>query len=233
MVTIIFKFMNATWIEADNLTVKDMGLLIDKDEKIMYVWEGKYVSLKTSIAAKEVLSSKRAEYPLYKVRSVKKEMPEHISDILNTIIIKSEEEDLNEYKKNSKIDLFQRILALFTFLVVLFVVIRLIVTINFDEFSTSAQFDILFPSDLNYSRFMQNNLILSLLSLILLTSLQVLYFLTKSVVNIIFTNISIILLLYHLIWTWNFQGSIIILGIACLTLIPTLFLPLKKPKTNI
>jgi hypothetical protein len=233
MVTIIFKFMNATWIEADNLTVKDMGLLIDKDEKIMYVWEGKYVSLKTSTAAKEVLSRKRAEYPLYKVRSVKKEMPEHISDILNTIIIKSEEEDLNEYKKNSKIDLFQKILSLFTFLVLLFVVIRLIVSLNFNEFSISAQFDILFPSDLNYSRFMQNNLILSILSLILLTSLQVLYFLTKSVVNIIFTNISIILLIYHLIWTWNFQGSIVILGIASLIMIPTLFLPSKKPKTKI
>jgi len=233
MVTIIFKFMNATWIEADNLTVKDIGLLIDKDEKIMYVWEGKYVSLITSMAAKEVLSRKKAEYPLYKVRSVKKEMPEHINDILSTIITKSEEDDLIEYKNSSKVDLFQRILALFTFLVLLFIVIRLIATLNFNEFSISAQFNILFPSDLNYSRFMQNNLILSIFSLILLTSLQVLYFLTKSVVNIIFTNISIILLIYHLIWTWNFQGSIIILGIVCLTMIPTLFLPSKKPKTNI
>ena len=233
MVTIIFKFMNATWIEAENLTVKDIGLLIDKDEKIMYVWEGKYVSLKTSMAAKEVLSRKKAKYPLYKVRSVKKEMPEHINDILSTIITKSEEEDLIKYKESSKIDLFQRILALFTFLMLLFVVIRLIATLNFDEFNISTQFNILFPSDLNYSRFMQNNLILSILSLILLTSLQVLYFLTKSVVNIIFTNISIILLIYNLIWTWNFQGSVVILGIAGLIMIPTLFLPSKKTKPNI
>ena len=31
MVTIIFKFMNAAWIESEHLTEKDMGLLIDKD----------------------------------------------------------------------------------------------------------------------------------------------------------------------------------------------------------
>ena len=60
LVTIIFKFMNATWIEAENLTEKDMGLLIDKDEKIMYVLEGKYVTSKTSVEVKKVLSRKKA-----------------------------------------------------------------------------------------------------------------------------------------------------------------------------
>jgi len=233
LVTIIFKFMNAAWIESEHLTEKDMGLLIDKDEKIMYVWEGKYVTSKTSMEAKEVISRKKAEYPFYKVRSVRKENPEHIKEILNTLINKTEEEELNEYKKNSKIDIFQKVLALFTFLLLLFVVIRLSITLNFNDFNISSQFNYLFQSDSNYSRFMQNNLILSILSLLILTSLQFLYFLTKSVVNIIFTSISMILLLYHMIWTWNFQGSIIILGIVCLILIPTLFLPSKKTKTNI
>ena len=233
MVTIIFKFMNAAWIEAENLTEKDMGLLIDKDEKIMYVWEGKYITYKTSMEAKEVLSRKKAEYPFYKVRSIRKESPEHIKDILNTILNKSEEDELAEYKKNSKIDLFQKVLALFTFLLLLFALIRLSITLNFNEFSISAQFNDLFLLDSDYSQFMQNNLILSILSLILLTSLEILYFLTKSVLNIIFTNISIILLLYHIIWKWNFQGSIIILGVASLILIPTLFLTSKNTKTNI
>jgi len=52
--------MNATWIEAENLTENDMGLLIDKDEKIMYVWEGKYFTSKTSVEVKKVLSRKKA-----------------------------------------------------------------------------------------------------------------------------------------------------------------------------
>ena len=233
MVTIIFKFVNATWIETEYLTEKDMGLLIDKDEKIMYVWEGKYVTPKTSMYAKEALSRKKAEYPFYKVISIRKESPEHIKDILQTIINKSDEEELAKYKKNSKIDLFQKILALFTFLLLLFTVIRLSIILNFNDFSISAQFNVLFPFVSNYSRFMQNNLILSILSLILLISLEILYFLTKSVLNIIFTNISIILLLYLIIWKWNFQGSIIILGVASLFLIPTLFLTSKKTKTNI
>ena len=233
MVTIIFKFVNATWIEAENLTEKDMGLLIDNDEKIMYVWEGKYITAKTSMEAKEVLSRKKAEYPFYKVISIRKESPEHIKDILNTIINKSEVEELVEYKKSSKIDSLQKILALFTFLLLLFAVIRLTIILDFNEFSISAQFDDLFPLDSNYSLFIQNSLILSILSLVLLTSLEILYFLTKSVLNIIFTNISIILLLYHIIWKRNFQGSIIILGIASLILIPTLFLTSKKKKTNI
>ena len=233
MVTIIFKFMNAAWIESEQLTEKDMGLLIDKDLKIMYVWEGKYVTSKTSMEAKEVISRKKADYPFYKVRSVRKENPEHIKEILNTLINKTEEEELNEYKKNSKIVLFQKVLALFTFLLLLFVVIRLSITLNFNDFNISSQFNNLFQVDSIYSRFMQNNLILSILSLIILISLQFLYFLTKSLVNIIFTSISMILLVYHMIWTWNFQGSIIILGIICLLLIPTLFLSSKKPKTNI
>ncbi len=228
MVTIIFKFMNATWIEAEYLTEKDMGLLIDKDEKIMYVWDGKYVTSKTSMEAKEVLSRKKAEYPFYKVRSVRKEMPKHIKEILDTIISKSEEEELSKFIKRSKIDFFQKILALLTLLLLLFVVIRLSLALNFNEFNISAQIDNLFSSDSIYSRFMQNNLILSILSLVLLVSLQFLYFLTKSVVNIIFTSTSIILLIYHIIWTWNFQGSIIILGIASLIIIPTLFLHSKK-----
>ncbi len=225
--------MNTAWIESENLTEKDMGLLIDKDEKIMYVWEGKYVTSITSMDAKEVISRKKAEYPFYKVRSVRKETPEHIKEILNTLINKIEEEELNEYKKKSKIDIFQKILALFTFLLLLFVVIRLSITLNFIDFNISSQFNSLFQVDSNYSRFMQNNLILSILSLLILTSLQFLYFLTKTLVNIIFTSISMILLVYHMIWTWNFQGSIIILIIICLLLIPTLFLPSKKPKTNI
>ena len=228
MVTIIFKFMNATWIEAEHLTEKDMGLLIDKDEKIMYVWDGKYVTSKTSMEAKEVLSRKKTEYPFYKVRSVRKKMPKHIKEILDTIISKSEEEELSKFIKSSKIDLFQKILALLTLLLLLFVVIRVSLALNFSEFSISAQIDTLFTSDSIYSRFMQNNLILSILSLVLLVSLQFLYFLTKSVVNIIFTSASIILLIYHIIWTWNFQGSIIILGIASLIIIPTLFLHSKK-----
>ncbi len=225
--------MNATWIESENLTEKDMGLLIDKDEKIMYVWEGKYVKSKTSMKAKEVISRKKAEYPFYKVGSVRKETPEHIKEILYSLISKTEEEELNIFKKNSKIELFQKVLALFSFLLLLFIMIRLTIKLDYNDFSISEQFNNLFLSDSNYSRFMQNNLILSILSLILIISLQVLYFLTKSVMNIIFTSISIILLIYHLIWTWNFQGSVLILGIVSLIMILTIFLPIKKPKTNI
>ena len=225
--------MNAIWIEAENLTEKDIGLLIDNDEKIMNVWEGKYITAKTSMMAKEALSTKKAEYPFYKVHLIRKESPDHIKDILISIINKSEKEELAKYNNDSKIDLMQKILALFIFLLLLFAVIRLSITLNFNEFGISAQYNDLFLLDSDYSRFMQNNLILSIISLILLISLEFLYFLSKSALNIIFTNISIILLIYQIIWNWNFQGSIIILGIASLILIPTLFLNSKKNKTNI
>ncbi|QEE15999.1 hypothetical protein DSAG12_01827 [Promethearchaeum syntrophicum] len=233
MVMIIFKFVNAIWIEAENLTEKDMGLLIDKDEKIMYVWEGKYISPKISMMAKEALSRKKAEYPFYKVHLIKNESPDHIKEMLTSIINKSEKEELAEYNKIAKLDLLQKILALFIFLLLLFAVIRLSITLNFNEFSISAQLNELFLFDSDYSRFMQINLILNIISLILLISLEILYLLSKSVLNIICTNMSIILLIYHIIWKWNFQGSIIILGMASLILIPTLFLNSKKKITNI
>ncbi len=133
MVTIIFKFVNAIWIEAERLTEKDMGLLIDNDEKVMYVWEGKYISIKTSMKAKEALSRKKAEYPFYKVHLIKKDSPEHIKNLLFSIINKSQKDELAEYNKNSKIELLQKILALFIFLLLLFAVIRLSIILNFND----------------------------------------------------------------------------------------------------
>jgi len=225
--------MNATWIEGEHLTEKDMGLLIDKDEKIMYVWEGKYVSPQTSMKAKEILSRKKAEYPFYKVRSAKKEKNEELNQILVNIVSKSYEKDKKTQKKDSKNLIFQKGLTSFILILSIIVFFRLFFKIDLRNLNFSLELQTYFLSELEYSRFIQYNLILNIISLICLISLIYLYVLNKSIINIVVIAIVIFLLSYNIFWTWYLQSSIILFGIDCLLLIPTLFLPSKKQKTNI
>lgn len=228
-----FKFLKGTWITAKNFTEMDVGLLIDKNNKTMYLWEGNQVEPNALKEAKQLLGFKKAKYPNYKVRSARNEVPEQIKEIINNFIVKIEEDSGEYLQKISKIVKIQKILTLITILFLSIVVAQLVLNINFNEFNILGDIDDLFSSYADYSQFMLLNLIFCLISILLITALDYLFSLTKSSVKLLIGFVSIIILFCNVIWSWSFQGSIIIIGIVDLLLVISLFLPPKllKKKT--
>ncbi len=224
----VYKFWNEKWISAESLTEKDIALLINKDNKTIYVWDGTNSNPRTQIVAKEALGEFKIEFPDYKFRLLKsvdkghggeKEdrgikgdkgdkgdmgaVPEYISKTLKLTLKDDTKVRLDIRKNYKKMDKIIHLLAIMSVSLLLIVIGRFLSLIANGEAGSNGTETTMFDTNLAFSEFMSSNMILLLLASFIMIALLVLSLQMGLYERSLFILIGIISLYLTVFYFWG------------------------------
>lgn len=106
---IIYRFWDHKWTEAHHLTQKDVALLVDKSNKLIYIYEGLYATPQKQIDAKAMLGSIKIQYPEYKFRLIGMGTPQDITLKLEDVLKDTQEIQNHLSHNKNQLELAMRI----------------------------------------------------------------------------------------------------------------------------
>jgi hypothetical protein len=96
---ILYKLFEDNWVETKRLTQRDVALIVDTDDKVLYIWEGDFSTSQVQSQARALLGKIKAQYINYKFRMYSSSIPQELGETLNEAL-----QDSEEIKKKREID---------------------------------------------------------------------------------------------------------------------------------
>ena len=88
----VYKFQHEKWIEAEQLHQKNIAVVVNQKENLIYFWQGKKANPRSLELAKKNLLEKKTQYGHYKYRQNIKEFPQQIQNEITKRIEKRNSE---------------------------------------------------------------------------------------------------------------------------------------------
>jgi hypothetical protein len=203
---VLYKFWNDKWVETKKLTEKDIALIIDDTNKMIYIREGQLSTPRNQIRAKLFLGKKKLQYPKFKFRMIEEEMPSSIESFLK-IALQDTDEIREQIEKDNEI--FEKIMrgtSLIISILIIIVIGRFLGQIDNQLLEKSENWREFFPSALEFSEFIQINTILVLISSFLIIGIIVVSIILKQSNRIRFSVVSLVLIYMLLFLYLNVQS---------------------------
>lgn len=106
---IFYRFTDKKWTETKKLTQLDVALIVDGDNKLIYIFEGEYSTPKTQVEAKTSLGSIKMHYKTYNFKRIEKSTPELIQTKLKEALKDSDEINAKKQRNAEQFEISIRV----------------------------------------------------------------------------------------------------------------------------
>jgi hypothetical protein len=134
MESVFYRFSDQKWLETKRLTQKDVALLVNRESKTIYLFEGELSTPRTQIEAKSSLGTVKNQFPTYKFRTITLNTEDPIYDIFRDALKDSQE--LQQLREHNQIQLEKSVLVL-SFITLINMLISLVLVISHWENSAT------------------------------------------------------------------------------------------------